>query len=107
MRCVRIKQGDAIPLKLRAGDRNLIDDLTLVDPTHIARLKPDADASALVGQFTLDELDDLLGCIAADANHTENLRFQRQLDSLCDRIRKTMERYDDGLWQDGALQQPN
>ncbi|MFC1573338.1 hypothetical protein ACFL6M_07045 [Candidatus Eisenbacteria bacterium] len=100
---IRIREDEPVPIQFRASDRDLICDLDLVDSSYVTRLEPTADSSELVGRFTLGELDDLLGCIAAKANHTEDRRLERQLDSLFGRVRKTMRRYDDGLWQDSAL----
>jgi hypothetical protein len=56
-----------------------------------------------MGHFTLDELEDLLGCIAAEANHTPNRQYETELDSLYERLQEVLEGYDDGLWQDPSL----
>ena len=53
----------------------------------------------LIVKLTLDDLDEVLGYIAAESNHTEDAKLQRDLDSLYKRLRKTMESYDDGMWQ--------
>ena len=47
-------------------------------------------------QFTLDELDELAGNVAAEANHAKNKVLQEQLDQLCDRIEGVLTRYTDG-----------
>jgi len=49
--------------------------------------------------YTLDDLDQLLGHIAAEANHCKSKKLQRELHELFDRLRDVMESYDDGGWQ--------
>jgi hypothetical protein len=99
----RIKEGEAVPVKLRPRDRELIEELTFVDPDYSSRLDSMSGSADLLGHFTLDELEDLLGCIAADANHTRNRRLESELDSLFERLQAIMEGHDDGRWQDAAL----
>ena len=48
-----------------------------------------------VFHFTLDELDELVGDVAAEANHAKNKVLQEQLDQLCDRIEAVLSRYTD------------
>ncbi len=100
---IRIQESERVPVKFQAGDRDLLDALSYVDLDYLARLEPIAASRQLIGHFSLDELEDLLGCIASEANHTEDSRLEKRLDSLGGRLRRTMERYDDGLWQGGML----
>lgn len=53
-----------------------------------ARLTP--DGVALAGAS--EELEELLGCVAFEANHTRNLRHRSLLDSLADRISDALPR---------------
>jgi hypothetical protein len=39
--------------------------------------------------------DQLLGAVAAEANHASSRRLQDKLDAVCDRIDKTMRAYDE------------
>jgi len=48
-----------------------------------------------VFHFTLDELDVLVGDVAAEANHAKNKVLQEQLDGLCERIEGVLSRYTD------------
>jgi len=41
-----------------------------------------------VGEYTLEDLDDLLGYIAAEANHAEDANLERKLQALYDRLCK-------------------
>ena len=52
-----------------------------------------------VVRYTLDDLDELLGFVAAEANHSTDKRLRKELDALYLRVRREMESYDDGEWQ--------
>jgi len=43
----------------------------------------------------LDDLDELAGFIAADANHAKDKKLQKELDRLCDRVQATLDGYTD------------
>ena len=53
----------------------------------------------LVVKLTLDDLEEIIGYIAAEANHTDDKKLQKELDHLYERLQTTMESYDDGMWQ--------
>ena len=53
----------------------------------------------LIVKLTLDDLDEIIGYIAAEANHTDDKKLQKELDHLYERLKTTMESYDDGMWQ--------
>ena len=48
-----------------------------------------------VFHFTLDDLDELVGCVAAEANHANNKVLQEQLYQLCERIEAVLSKYTD------------
>ena len=63
-------------------------------------------------RYTLEDLDELLGYVAAEANHSKSKKLQAELDALYDRLQTEMESYDDGQWQDpsvslGVTKKPN
>jgi plasmid stabilization system protein ParE len=41
----------------------------------------------------LDDLDELAGFVAAEANHAKDKKLQKELDQLCDRIQATLDGY--------------
>jgi len=45
-------------------------------------------------QFTLHDLEDLEGHIAAFTNHCEDRKLQSKLDRICEEIQKTQNKYD-------------
>lgn len=80
--------------------RALIREHTFAGPDLTERLDAvSLEGTKLNARYTLDDLEDLLGFVAAEANRSEDKRFRNELDHLYDLIRKTMDRYDDGNWQ--------
>jgi len=72
----RIQPGETIDLKLGVSERLTIQQLTTVEKEISKRVaKAPKDQKKIA--FTLDELDDLIGQVAADLNHTkdENKRY--------------------------------
>jgi hypothetical protein len=53
-------------------------------------------------RFSLDDLDALLGHVAAEANHCKSKSLRKELDALFARLQDEMEFYDDGQWQQSA-----
>lgn len=96
----KIKRGQKVALGFKPSERRLVLDHTLAGPdlTEPLRQAPLIDGRHKVG-YTLDELDELLGYVAAEANHSPDKRVQKRLDALHTRLRREMESYDDGLWQ--------
>ena len=45
--------------------------------------------------MTVDDLDDLSGYIAAEANHTEDTTLRRKLDRVFDKCQRLLETYTD------------
>ncbi len=92
--------GEKVPLKLSHRERELILEHTLADdeltaPLHVA---PTANQASIYS-FTLDDLEELAGYVAAEANHTRNQKLQKELDRLFARIETVLESYayeDDG-----------
>jgi hypothetical protein len=63
-----IKPGTHLSFRLSASERDLVVERALLDPEIEARLRAaPASGSKLVFELTLDDLDDLHGCVAAEA----------------------------------------
>jgi hypothetical protein len=52
--------------------------------------------TGVIARFTLDDLDELRGYIAATANHCNDRKLRRELDALFARLTAEIDRYDDG-----------
>jgi hypothetical protein len=50
-----------------------------------------AARASIVARLTLDDLDELLGAVAAEANHATDANLQKRLDTICERLRDIEE----------------
>jgi hypothetical protein len=93
MKRKKIPYGTKLPVKLTLRERDLIRNETLCDPDF-------AKFSAVEGKgikvdMSLDDIEEIQGYIAAEANHTENKKLQRDLDRLFDKLQVYLDSYDD------------
>jgi len=96
----KIKPGQKIAVGFKPRERTLVLDHTFAGPELAMALRkaPLVDGRHIV-RYTLDDLDELLGFVAAEANHSAEKKIQKELDALHARLSCEMESYDDGLWQ--------
>jgi hypothetical protein len=100
----RIRPDERIPITLTARERALVLDHTFADENVIEPLEAARDRRGkCVVRYTLDDLDELLGHIAAEANHSKSKKLRGELDALYDRLQVEMQSYDDGQWQDASV----
>jgi hypothetical protein len=91
-----IQPGTRLPVRLSSRDRDLIVERALLDPeVDILLRQARVSGTALVVELTLDDIDDLLGCVAAEANHCEDGKVRRALDAVCDRLGGLLEQFTD------------
>jgi hypothetical protein len=86
------KDADSIEIKLTPTERDLILEHTfagndLTDRIKLALLK----GKHISAGYTLEELDELVGFIAAEANHSEDRKLERQLDRLFEKLSRVIE----------------
>ncbi len=96
----KIKEGQKVTVGFKPRERKLVLDHTLAGPdlTPALRRAQLVDGKHVV-RYTLGDLDELLGYVAAEANHSRDKKIRKELDALYARLRREMESYDDGLWQ--------
>lgn len=97
----RIGSAEKVVVAFTARERALVIDhtfagLELTEPLKAARLT----RGKYTARFSLDDLDELLGHVAAEANHCKGKRLRKELEVLFARLQDAMESYDDGLWQE-------
>ena len=96
----KIKEGQKVAVRFAPRDRQLVLDHTFAGPDLTGALRR---ARLVEGRhmvrYTLSDLDELLGYVAAEANHATDKKLRKELDALYARLRREMESYDDGLWQ--------
>ena len=92
----QIRPDKRVPLDLNDRERELILQHTFADDplTRRLRIVPRAGESATC-RFTLGELDELAGYVAAEANHAKDKQLKKQLTRLFDRIWAVLESYTD------------
>lgn len=76
-----IPEGTPLRLALTHKERELIADLTLVEKEILDVISSTPGNQKHV-MLNLDQLDLLVGSVAADTNHTDDKQFQRKLDRI-------------------------
>ena len=100
MRTRRIKPDERVPVTFTARERILILEHTFAGGEVIEPLEAAREArGSCVAKYTLEDLDELLGYVAAEANHAKSKKLQSGLDALYDRLQEEMRSFDDGQWQ--------
>lgn len=93
MKRKRIAYGSTLPVYFSQAELTDIREHTFADP--------DLVAPAIVGgkrlrvNLSLDEIEELQGYVAAEANHTKNAKLRSRLDKLFDKFQKFFDGYDD------------
>jgi repressor LexA len=91
-----IQPGERVPIRLSPVQRDLILEHTFIDLELQQRLRvAEADGGSIVARLTLDDLDDLLGHVAAQANHSKDARLRKRLDTIYERLRGVEEAHTD------------
>jgi hypothetical protein len=93
MKRKKIPYGTKLPLKLTIRERDLIRNETLCDP-DFARFAV-AEGKGIRVELSLDDIEEIQGYIAAEANHTKNSKLEKELDRLFDKLQVYLETYDD------------
>jgi hypothetical protein len=93
---IPIKPDETVAFELNQRERELILSHTFANESVTNRLQavPQPGQRPLF-HFTLDDLDELAGCVAAEANHAKNKVLRDQLDQLFERIEAVLSKYTD------------
>lgn len=84
-----MEEEKTVVIELTLQERDLIINHTLADDDLLYPLESAIiEGNKIKFAYTLDDLDDLLGYIAAEANHTENKKLEKQLDAVYDKLAK-------------------
>jgi hypothetical protein len=94
----RIAVGEKIPLELTERERDLIMKHTFASNNLTDRLRVvPRPGQRPFYRFTLDDLDDLAGYVAAEANHAKVKKLEKELRQLYRRIADALESHTDEL----------
>ncbi len=76
-----LKPGEKVVLLLTEEQAGLIVELTYISEDLIATIHHSKLRDGIVStRCTIDQLEDLSGCIAAEANHTKDKKLQKKLE---------------------------
>jgi hypothetical protein len=89
----KIPYGSKLPVYFSKEELRLIRERTFVHP-DFGRLAG-AERGKLKLELSLDDIEEVQGYIAAEANHTKNRKVQRQLDSIDEKLQRFLDDYDD------------
>jgi hypothetical protein len=94
----KVGEAERLPVELTLEQRTLILDQTFADPELTERLglAPVAGKKVVVG-YTLSDIEELMGFVAAEANHTKDRKLERKLHRLWEYLRTFEDRYEDEL----------
>ena len=92
----QIAVGEKVPLELNQREPDLIIKHTFAGNNLTDRLRIVPNPGRLpFYRFTLDDLDELAGYVAAEANHAKVKKLQKELHRLYARIAEVLESYTD------------
>lgn len=85
---------ERIDIKFTIEERDLIVNQTFADDYLTERLRiAKAEGKYIKVSYTLEEMDDLAGFVAAEANHAEDKKLEKKLDDLYDKISEIENKY--------------
>jgi hypothetical protein len=86
---------ETIEIKITEKERDLIVDHTFAGDDLTKQIKlAEMDGKYLLAKYTIEDLDELVGYIAAESNHTEDPKLQKQLDRLFEKLSRIIENND-------------
>jgi hypothetical protein len=88
---IRIDEQISISLTLR--ERDLIQKHTTYDPDFAALAEIKNNKIQI--KLSLDEIDEVHGYIAAEANHCDDRKLEKELDSLCEKLKKIEDSFEE------------
>ncbi len=92
----RIRPNDRLELLVRHSERQVLLDGALLPSDLEQRIRlGGARKDGTVARFTLDDLDELAGYVAADTNHSKDEKAQMELDRLYERIQGLLDTHTD------------
>jgi len=85
---------DKIEIKFTIQERDLIIEHTFADLELTKRLEiAEMKGKCLIAEYSIHDLDDLIGFVAAEANHADDKKIEKKLDKLYDKLNSVLEKY--------------
>ncbi|HDL02079.1 MAG TPA: hypothetical protein ENH23_07585 [candidate division Zixibacteria bacterium] len=92
-RSKKILRGTKVTVKLTLRELELIRDETFYDP-NFAQLAV-MDGKGIAIDLSLDEIEDVQGYVAAEANHTKDAKLEKELDRLLNKLQSYLDKYEE------------
>ncbi len=93
MKRKKIPYKTELSVRLSLHERDLIRDRTFCNP-DFARFAV-VDGTGIRIEMSLDDIEEIQGYVAAEANHTKDSKLQKELDRLFDKLQVYLDTYDD------------
>lgn len=93
---IRIMEGDTVGLQLSPDERQMLLDHLIFTSRALEGKIQLTVAGAQEVHLTLDDLDELSGCVAAEANHTKDRKLGKKLDRIFERIERLLRTFEEG-----------
>ena len=90
---IKIPYGEKIPVLLSKNEIGIIRDHTFYPESE--KLIGVISRNKIKVMLSLDDIDDLMGYVAAEANHTDDKKLQNTLDKIFSRLDDYLSKYDD------------
>ena len=91
-----IEPGERVAVRLRPAQRDLILEHAFIDRELAQRLRiAETDGASIIARLTLDDIDELLGAVAAEANHCTDAMLAKRFDTIYERLRDVDEAHTD------------
>ncbi len=87
------RYGTKLPVKLTLRERDLIRGSTFSDPDF--GKDGVIDGKNITVHLSLDEVEEIQGYVAADGNHTNSGKLERELDRLFDKLQVLLDTHED------------
>ena len=89
----KIPYNTKLPVKFTLAERDLIRNHTFYHPdfANLAML----EGKQIRSDMSLEDIEELQGYVAAEANHTPDSNLQTKLDRIFDKLQKFLDAYDD------------
>jgi hypothetical protein len=92
----QIRPGEKVPMELSGRERELILKYTFAQDELTGRLRiVPRSGERPVYRFSLDDLEELAGYVAAEAHHAKDKKLEKELRRLAIRIAAVLESYTD------------
>lgn len=89
----KTRYGTKLPVKLTIRERDLIRDKTFCDPDFAKCAVVDGNGIRL--DLSLDDIEEVQGYVAAEANHTKDSKLRAELYRLFDKLQVFLDTYND------------